>query len=462
MYVQRPTPAPSALATLVAVACLALPAGSPAQEGSGSGAPALAVEGSGQAAPAAGADEALRNEGSGEALASGAQIVVTGPEPAEILVGEPVRLDVRVALPPFAELVSVRPADPRYVEVLSVDDPPPVDGVATWTVTLTLFRPGRFTVPGLEATWLTAEGETERLTSDPFSVHVRSTIVNESAPSPAPSDGPMPVLTRDRRPLYVGVAFALLAFGALLGLLIRQFVGREDDEVGEIVPTRPAWETAFEALDALREDALLEADAHLEFHMRLSEILRVYLGARFGFLALEMTTTEIRYALHGIPERAGEYQEEIVRVLSEMDMVKFARVIPPIAISEAAWDAAHGLVEDLSARERELAAAAEAEALAQTDDDTTTPPTAHPLADPIAPTLAAERPADDADAQVADDGEAQVDDGGLPNSDDIAEPGVFSAQPGGKSPIDEPAPDGDGAPTLPPNVLPFERAPEDP
>ena len=86
--------------------------------------------------------------------------------------------------------------------------------------------------------------------------------------------------------------------------------------------------------------------------MRLSEILRAYLGARFGFAALEATTSEIALALAVRPDEVGEWRHEILRVLRYMDLVKFAKHTAAREESEALLSATRQLVLDLSARDR--------------------------------------------------------------------------------------------------------------
>ena len=61
---------------------------------------------------------------------------------------------------------------------------------------------------------------------------------------------------------------------------------------------------ALEKLDRLATQRLVQTGADMRpFYFQLSEIVREYLGARFGFLALEMTTEELMDELR--PPRAA-------------------------------------------------------------------------------------------------------------------------------------------------------------
>src|SRR5207344_365552 len=87
---------------------------------------------------------------------------------------------------------------------------------------------------------------------------------------------------------------ALLAAG--LGALITFFVvrklrARRGDRPGP--PPRPAHEIALERLDRLGAYGFLEDADNRPFYFAVSEVIRDYLGARYGFDSLEMTTDEL-------------------------------------------------------------------------------------------------------------------------------------------------------------------------
>ena len=107
-------------------------------------------------------------------------------------------------------------------------------------------------------------------------------------------------------------------------------------------PPRPPWDVALEKLDHVRHAGLLDADRHGEYFDRVSDAVRGYLGARFGFDGLESTTDEALAALlkHGggflrfdsAPLVGGITTgiplEEIAAFLRECDLVKFANLTP--------------------------------------------------------------------------------------------------------------------------------------
>jgi hypothetical protein len=89
------------------------------------------------------------------------------------------------------------------------------------------------------------------------------------------------------------------------------------------VDLRPPGEIALERLRALEGSPLLDEVDRRPFYFALTEVVREYLGRRFGFAALDMTTSELLEALHAAP---AELRADARRWLGACDLVKFARL----------------------------------------------------------------------------------------------------------------------------------------
>ena len=76
----------------------------------------------------------------------------------------------------------------------------------------------------------------------------------------------------------------------------------------------------------------------------MSIILRAYLEKRYGFLALESTTDSIKEALENIALDSGQ-KEYLIELLSDSDLVKFAKVKQSIESAEKAWHVANNFIE---------------------------------------------------------------------------------------------------------------------
>lgn len=300
------------------------------------------------------------------AALSGVSVSLDDPGPMTTALGLPIEVTVRATVPPPLELVSLSVGGNPFIEVVDAGPIAIVDGGFVQTLALAVFRSGEFDSTGIELLLIDGNGGQHVVSGEPFTLIVESRIINESDPAPAPSDPPLVVLSRDMRPIYAGSALGFVGLGALIAVLARRRSRDEELEMVEEIERRPAWEIAFEALDALEAEGMLDDGRHLQFHMRLSEILREYIGARFAFLALEMTTTEIAVAL--ADKDAGEYRAELLEVLGDMDMVKFARFTPPRALSDDCFTSVWRVVTELSARDRDAEALSASEAAAENEE----------------------------------------------------------------------------------------------
>lgn len=269
-------------------------------------------------------------------------------EPAEqTQVGRTSEFTVEFDLPEGFQWLSIRPVGNRFVEFVDNSDLTTNGETAQVKVTVVVYRSGEYEIDGFELTYVTPDGTQRQESTDAVSIDVGSVIANEQDPALAPPGPFRMVRTHNPVPLYVlgGVLIALIGF-----ILFRVFRKTEEEEI-EVVPLRPAHELALEALDRLETRDLLAQEQHLEFHMVLSAILREFVGRRYGFHAPEMTTTEIRSALTNRQRDVGSYADEILSVLAETDVVKFAKGAPPVDESERLFARTRELVEEIAARE---------------------------------------------------------------------------------------------------------------
>lgn len=84
-------------------------------------------------------------------------------------------------------------------------------------------------------------------------------------------------------------------------------------------------EAALAALERIQREAAWRMGDDKGHHAAVSEVLRRYVEARWGFPALERTTFEIRRGLRALPMRE-EDRTLLVGVLELADMVKFAKL----------------------------------------------------------------------------------------------------------------------------------------
>jgi hypothetical protein len=106
-------------------------------------------------------------------------------------------------------------------------------------------------------------------------------------------------------------------------------------------PLPDPWDEALAALDKVPTEDWLASGHFKRYYYTVSEVLKRYLTRRFGFPALDQTTTEIVRAMKAAktPEREG-FGEFFQRA----DMVKYAKFVPPATEAAAVITNARELV----------------------------------------------------------------------------------------------------------------------
>jgi hypothetical protein len=196
-------------------------------------------------------------------------------------------------------------------------------------------KPGRkeLTLPALPVAIARASGEVRTLCTTPHAITIEDPIAN--TPDAAPKANPKPLRQIEsweaaRRAVVKFVdatwKFALaLALGALLFWLYT--IWRKRRPLPPPPPPRPPWEVALEELFDVRIAQLVEQGRFAEHYDRVSDAVRRYLGARYGFDGLEMTTREamgkLGRIIPGMP-----VLRDIQQFLDNADLVKFAKLTP--------------------------------------------------------------------------------------------------------------------------------------
>ena len=190
------------------------------------------------------------------------------------------------------------------------------------------YEPGGFDIPSVELTYFGADGSVKSVHTQPVPITITSLIANEPEPKLKDNAGPLPVRQRDYVLIYIAGGILAAGIGAIIALLVRRRL-RNRKPAAPPVPPRPAHEVAMEKLDRLG-GVLAEGGDLRPFYFELSEAIREYLGGRFGFDSLEMTTEELVRAMRRVPLESsrGIVGSEIEGWLSGCDLVKFAKVSP--------------------------------------------------------------------------------------------------------------------------------------
>ena len=211
-----------------------------------------------------------------------------------------------------------------------------------FTLGVAAYETGDVEIPAVEVTYLGKGGEVRTAKTDPVPITIKSLIANDPEPTLKDAAPPVAVMQRDWLLVYIAAAVAAAALGALVAwLVIRRLRARASFRPGP--PPRPPHEIALERLDRLGAYGFLENADNRPFYFAVSEVIREYLGARFGFDSLELTTDELGAELRRRAPRElvlGEIQGW----LSAADLVKFAKISPTAAESRGTLETAIRIV----------------------------------------------------------------------------------------------------------------------
>jgi hypothetical protein len=139
-------------------------------------------------------------------------------------------------------------------------------------------------------------------------------------------------------------AWAAGALAMLLaGIYAYRFATREKPIEPILKPLEPAHVRAQKALAELLAEDLPGQMRQREFYFRLSEIVRRYLGERFGFDAIDLTTEELLSALR-TRQTPGLDFIGFEALCREADLAKFARFQPDVGACKTSIDAAFAIV----------------------------------------------------------------------------------------------------------------------
>jgi hypothetical protein len=229
-----------------------------------------------------------------------------------------------------------------------------------------LLPPGEGTLGPVTLSLVGADGaEIEKADAPALSVKIVTVLEPELAKkldaqqaAAAAASGPVPTdakaaytseLAAPRGPWELAATWPLgwIALAAALVLAALAYLWWRRRRMRPAPPPPPpelAEVVARRRLDALESSGMLGRGEVLAFHVEIADVLKQYLSRRLDTDLLEMTTDEVKRVLRGdvaskagsvlaAVTRAGSVRNDIIRVLTSCDLVKFARQRPAPAQS---------------------------------------------------------------------------------------------------------------------------------
>lgn len=150
-----------------------------------------------------------------------------------------------------------------------------------------------------------------------------------------------------------GVLALVLLLAAAYAL--KRYLESRGKRLGDLFrpsPPQPPHVVAIKALEALHHQKLWQNNKHKQYYSALTDILRTYVAARWGFGAMEMTSDEIIETMRAeeLPDKA---RMDLTAILRDADLVKFAKATPEAEQNEADYLKAYYFVEETKVAEAE-------------------------------------------------------------------------------------------------------------
>jgi len=221
--------------------------------------------------------------------------------------------------------------------------------VTTFKLHMAAFALGQQKLPDLVFDVVAGDGSSGTFETHGAEVEVLHTIA-ESASQNGEAlydiQPPTEVPVRTWRLLWaLGALLAAAALGYAASRFLRRAAAARPEKA---VPLEPLDVRTRRALDELRAGDLTGRGLFREFHFRLSEIVRGYLGERFGFDALECTSIELLDQLRRLRTPGLDYGS-LERHVHESDLVKFARSPSTIDACKREMEWAYRVVQTTTA-----------------------------------------------------------------------------------------------------------------
>lgn len=230
--------------------------------------------------------------------------------------------DVSVVFPEFKDTIT------QNVELVNSSKIDTVKNGNLYTyqriLTITAFDSGYFPIPPFKfqiKNDTSNHYETEALLIAVQTIPVDTTLAIKAIKGPV---NPSWSIFEIQNEILIGLLATLLIVGIIYYLKRRKKV-----EVDNELPVihRPAHEIALEALQQLKERKLWQQGQVKDYHIEISDIIRIYIENRFSVNAMEMTSDEIAKSLRLIITDVT-LKNKLSNLLILSDMVKFAKEQP--------------------------------------------------------------------------------------------------------------------------------------
>jgi len=282
------------------------------------------------------------------------QKAVLSLDTSSIRIGERVQLRLNATLPKSASIYWPAISDTLTASV-EVASKSKVDTNATsrkefinysQTILITSFDTGFHYIPPFTVHYSYA-GDTSRHELLSEGVYLKVKVVEvDTTKAIRDIRGPIqaPLTLAEVAPYLGGVAL----IGLIVGLIWYYFWRKRMNKPLFPVITRtqgPPWQNALQSLDSLEDQKLWQNGKIKEYYSELTDIIRRYLHQQHGIEAMEMITSEILEA-YDIAGLHSDPRKLLSDILTQADLVKFAKAIPQRTENELSMTNARQFIDE--------------------------------------------------------------------------------------------------------------------
>ena len=244
---------------------------------------------------------------------------------SEVTFGDSMTVFCNVILPEdYVSATPITDTETPYLDVsLRSQNTEELDGgrIEHFNFLTYVFSPDSVSVGPFYVTYATADGDTATVASNTISMPVKSLASNPQTP-PEPNRMPL-AISSGGLPWW---AFVLILLTIAVTAYIIYRIRRSTDSA--LLPVPVKSEDPLEEFERIRAMHLYEKGHVKELYFLLTIALRRFMHAHMGFEAMYSTTEEIIVSLD-MKAPSPDIAAQLRSLLSEADMVKFARYRPP-------------------------------------------------------------------------------------------------------------------------------------
>ena len=205
------------------------------------------------------------------------------------------------------------------------------------------FTTGEYIIPPLPIEYTLPDSTKKYISADPIKINIKSVLAEGAAADtlqlrPLKSQASL-IKARTVTWIIIAAAAAIIAAAAIYIWWRRR---KKETEAAYVDP-RPSWEIAYADLALLKDEDLPGKGEVKKFYFALSEIFRKYIGKKFEFDAIDLTTTEIDEVFERLTVDPA-FRDETREFFDHADLVKFAKLSPEADRPDRDWNTAYELV----------------------------------------------------------------------------------------------------------------------